>query len=98
MFMRARLEVLSTETPALPAAAVQYHQGKAYVFEKVDVLRDSSQRQGFLRRPVRVLHQSGDLVWLEFEQPDEAPLKGRLFAIQGAYQLLMMAFNKADED
>jgi ubiquinone/menaquinone biosynthesis C-methylase UbiE len=64
----------------------------------VDVLRDSSQRQGFLRRPVRVLHQSGDLVWLEFEQPDEAPLKGRLFAIQGAYQLLMMAFNKADED
>ena len=98
MFMRARLEVLSTETPALPAAAVQYHQGKAYVFEKVDVLRDSSQRQGFLRRPVRVLHQSGDLVWLEFEQPDEAPLKGRLFAIQGAYQLLMMVFNKADED
>ena len=98
MFMRARLEVLLTETPALPAAAVQYHQGKAYVFEKVDVLRDSSQRQGFLRRPVRVLHQSGDLVWLEFEQPDEASLKGRLFAIQGAYQLLMMAFNKADED
>jgi cobalt-zinc-cadmium efflux system membrane fusion protein len=98
MFMRARLEVLSTETPALPAAAVQYHQGKAYVFEKVSMNRDSGQGQSFLRRPVRVLHQSGDLVWLEFEQPDEAPLKGRLFAIQGAYQLLMMAFNKADED
>lgn len=98
MFMRARLEVLSTETPALPAAAVQYHQGKAFVFEKVSMNRDSGQGQGFLRRQVRVLHQSGDLVWLEFEQPDEAPLQGRLFAIQGAYQLLMMAFNKADED
>ncbi len=98
MFMRARLEVQSAETPALPAAAVQYHQGKAYVFEKVDMNRDSSQGLGFLRRSVRVLHQSGDLVWLEFEKPDEAPLQGRLFAIQGAYQLLMMAFNKADED
>jgi len=98
MFMRARLQVQTEAIPAIPVAGVQYHQGKAYVFERVWNFNTQSKDLQFWRRPVRVLHRDKDWVWIEFEKTDQTPIQGRSFVTRGAYSLLMLGFNKADED
>ncbi|MEY4912842.1 MAG: hypothetical protein RL025_669 [Bacteroidota bacterium] len=98
MFMRARLQVQTEAIPAIPVAGVQYHQGQAYVFERVWNFNTQSKDLQFWRRPVRVLHRDKDWVWIEFEKTDQTPIQGRSFVTRGAYSLLMLGFNKADED
>jgi len=98
MFMRARLQVQTEAIPAIPVAGVQYHQGQAYVFERVWNFNTQSKDLQFWRRPVRVLHLDKDWVWIEFEKTDQTPIQGRSFVTRGAYSLLMLGFNKADED
>ena len=98
MFMRARLQVQTEAIPAIPIAGVQYHQGQAYVFERVWNFNTQSKDLQFWRRPVRVLHRDKDWVWIEFEKTDQTPIQGRSFVTRGAYSLLMLGFNKADED
>ena len=98
MFMRARLQVQTEAIPAIPVAGVQYHQGQAYVFERVWNFNTQSKDLRFWRRPVRVLHRDKDWVWIEFEKTDQTPIQGRSFVTRGAYSLLMLGFNKADED
>lgn len=98
MFMRARLQVQTEAIPAIPVAGVQYHQGQAYVFERVWNFNTQSKDLQFWRRPVRVMHRDKDWVWIEFEKTDQTPIQGRSFVTRGAYSLLMLGFNKADED
>lgn len=98
MYMRARLEVATEAIPAIPVAGVQYHQGQAYVFERVWGLDPQVQGLQFWRRPVRVVHRDKDWAWLEFQTPDQNPSQGRSFVTQGSYNLLMMAFNKAKDE
>ena len=98
MFMRARLQVQTEAIPAIPVAGVQYHQGQAYVFERVWNFNTQSKDLRFWRRPVRVLHRDKDWVWIEFEKTDQTPIQGRSFVTRGAYSLLMLGFNKTDED
>lgn len=98
MYMRARLNVPTEALPAIPVAGVQYHQGQAYVFERVWNFNTQSKDLRFWRRPVRVLHRDKDWVWIEFEKTDQTPIQGRSFVTRGAYSLLMLGFNKADED
>ncbi|MGA1666915.1 MAG: hypothetical protein ACO39U_08040, partial [Bacteroidia bacterium] len=52
----------------------------------------------FWRRPVRVVHRDKDWGWLEFQKTEDGPLQARSFVTQGSYNLLMLSFNKADED
>jgi cobalt-zinc-cadmium efflux system membrane fusion protein len=98
MYMRARLNVPTEALPAIPVAGVQYHQGQAYVFERVWNFNNPSSDLQFWRRPVRVVHRDKDWVWLEFQKTDDGPLQARSFVTQGSYNLLMLSFNKADED
>ncbi|MFZ9969541.1 MAG: efflux RND transporter periplasmic adaptor subunit [Bacteroidia bacterium] len=98
MYMRARLNVPTEALPAIPVAGVQYHQGQAYVFERVWNFKNPSSDLQFWRRPVRVVHRDKDWVWLEFQKTEDGPLQARSFVTQGSYNLLMLSFNKADED
>lgn len=98
MYMRARLNVPTEALPAIPVAGVQYHQGQAYVFERVWNFNNPSSDLQFWRRPVRVVHRDKDWVWLEFQKTEDGPLQARSFVTQGSYNLLMLSFNKADED
>jgi len=98
MYMRARMNVPTEALPAIPVAGVQYHQGQAYVFERVWNFKNPSSDLQFWRRPVRVVHRDKDWVWLEFPKKEDGPLQARSFVTQGSYNLLMLSFNKADED
>lgn len=97
MFMRATVKGIAQEAACLPSAAVQNFEGQTYAFENVST-KETAGRFDFRVRKIKILHESEGQTWFEFE--DQALNKiGRLtFAVEGSYSLLMMAFNKAEED
>ncbi|MFM8513576.1 MAG: hypothetical protein ACKOBI_07540, partial [Bacteroidota bacterium] len=81
----------------LPSAALQNFRGQHYAFEKVQASQTSHDFH-FRGHKVKILHENEGMTWFEFENQGQNPSVVRTFAVAGTYSLLMMAFNKAEEE
>ncbi|MFM7747455.1 MAG: hypothetical protein ACKO7X_06000 [Bacteroidota bacterium] len=97
MYMRAKVLGKSQATACLPRAAFQNSRGQHYAFEKVQASKNSLDIH-FQGHKVKVLHENEGMTWFEFEDQAQIQHAGRTFAVAGTYSLLMLAFNKAEEE
>jgi len=97
MYMRAKVLGKSQATACLPSAALQNFRGQHYAFEKVQASQTSHEFH-FRGHKVKVLHENKGMTWFEFEDQAQIQHAGRTFAVAGTYSLLMLAFNKAEEE
>lgn len=97
MYMRAKLMGKAQSAACLPSAALQNFRGQHYAFEKVWPLRRSDKIH-FQGHKVRILQENEGITWFEFEDQAQSQSGSRTFAVAGTYNLLMTAFNKAEEE
>jgi cobalt-zinc-cadmium efflux system membrane fusion protein len=105
MYMRAHLMGKAQPAACLPSAALQNFRGQNYVFEKVNIVETGQNRAGandsklkVRGHKVKILQENTGITWFEFEKISTHEMKGRTFAIGGTYSLLMMAFNRTEEE